>query len=121
VSLSWDITKVKDYKDLYIREEREQDECELHPMTERLIFLTMEVDLMEITEKNVDEWLIRLEMMKKAGWAPRNEITRTDIERHVGLRTNVATKTRSQFRAKLIKHIEREAEDATRKARQEKP
>jgi hypothetical protein len=117
MSLNYDLTKIKDFKQLYVCEENEQEETQLDSTTERIIFLAMEVDLGEITEKNVDEWLVRLEMMRMVGWAPRTPITRADIERHIGLRTNVAPKSRSQYKTKLAKHIEREAEDAVKRAK----
>lgn len=117
MSLNYDLTKIKDFKALYICEENEQEECQLNPTTERLIFLSMEVDLGEISEKNVDEWLVRLEMMRMVGWAPRTPITRADIERHIGLRTNVASKTRAGYKTKLAKHIEREAVEKVEKAK----
>ena len=117
MSLNWSIEKVRDFKELYVCEETEQTECQLKPMTERIIFLTMELDLGDITDKNIDEWMVRLGMMKRCGWAPRTEITRADIERHIGLHTNVRSTTRAGFRGKLIKHVEGEAVNEMKKGK----
>jgi len=117
MSLDFDLAKIKDYKKLFTKATNVDEEDSLNQMTERLIFLAMEVDLGEITEKNVEEWMVRLAMLKRCGWAPRQEITRADIERHVGLKTNVWSMTRVQFRTKLAKHIEHEAMDDVRKAK----
>lgn len=102
--LDWNIEKVKDHK-------------EFNPKTERLLFLTMEVDLGEISAKNIDEWLVRLGIMKRVGWAPRTEITREDLERHIGLKTNVHSTSRAQFKTKVIKHIENEAMSELRRSK----
>ena len=112
MSLTWSITAVKDFGQLH--QTHEDGSYELGPTTERLIFLTMQVDLGEITEKNLDEWIFRLALMKKVGWTPRTEIVRADLERHVGLKTNVHSTTRAQFRTKVIKNLELEVQGELR-------
>lgn len=114
MSLTWSLEKVVNSHDLYEPTDDNQD-LRPKPLTERIIFLTMEVDLGEVTEKNVDAWLVRMAMMKRCGWSPRTEITRADIERHVGLRTNVKSTNLPAFRSKLIRHIEIEARDEVRR------
>jgi hypothetical protein len=51
-----------------------------------------------------------------ASWA---EITREDIAKHIGLSTNVSSRTRKQFVAKMAKALEREAADKVRYETQE--
>lgn len=115
MSLNWSIQEIKNYEELY--EEDGEGGARLKSMTERLIFLTMETDIGMITPGNIDEWRFRLELMRRIGWDPRTPVTRTDLERHIGLKTNVWTTTRGKFKSKVMKHLEREVlEDLQRQA-----
>jgi hypothetical protein len=76
-----------------------------HPVTNSLIWSSMTLQLGSITEGNVKEWAFRLRMLQLVGgdlpefsdgdykvW-----ITEQDIRNHIGMRTNVTTKTREQW------------------------
>jgi len=81
----------------------------------------MIADLGEITKDNISEWLVRGHMLKQVGlalgrranengeieeWVPSVE----DLQARIGLVTNVSTTTRAQFRKKVIKILERDAD-----------
>lgn len=107
MSLNWDMTKVKDLK--AIQTEKEAS------ISHVIIMATMSVDLGNITEDNIDEWLFRMSAYNIADgtdgfgyekgkpWNPSRE----DLVKRIGLRTNVITKTRRQFMKKVVEIMER--------------
>lgn len=95
MSLDWDITKVKNSKEIKSDQE--------WPITEALIFLTMNIGIREITEENQREVLTRLRCVEKVygptlhqNGAPR-PFTLLDLQRRVGLTTNASKLTKNQF------------------------
>jgi hypothetical protein len=120
MSLDARYTKIKNYEELcYFTDEKGQPR--LNPVTEILVFATLAVGLHEITEENIDEWELRLEMLTLAGetlgilpdengerkpWQPGRE----ELEEHLGLWTNAFPSIeRAEFRAKLAISLERYA------------
>lgn len=102
MSLNYDLSKVKgtEWKD-------DDNEWKL---TEILIFVTMHVGLGEITEDNIDEWLDRIRLVEAASEFSfvyvRNEetgdvepraVTREDLEKRIGMRTNASEMTEHRF------------------------
>jgi hypothetical protein len=86
----------------------------MNPITDVLIWITIAVDLGNITEKNVNEfyWRLRfremflnyktLNVTNKKGKVIRNfNPSLSDIRQHIGLQTNVSNKTRAQFLANM--------------------
>ena len=89
----------------------------LSPVTELLIWQCMGVDLNGITKKNIDEWMFRLfcleitrnrntnfmvsDFHETKGWQQRR-LCKQDLIDHIGLSTNVSTKTRLKFWKKLM-------------------
>ena len=83
-------------------------EQQWHPVTNALIWKTMAVDLGEITEENIDEWVWRVQFLQALDGAEFGDgesgeafIVRKDLEDHIGLSTNVSNRTRQQFLSKL--------------------
>ena len=108
MGLNWDCTKIKNFDDWGWVKGRDGEE-DLSPTTDRLIWLTMAVDMGEITAKNADEFYIRtclLDAHLQPGIG--GEITREDVHRHIGLKTNVLTETRKVFLRNRMRHLERE-------------
>ena len=80
-----------------------------------LIWATMVVGLNEITEKNISEWCWRLNweirlhgtraILRKITELPYNE---SDLRPFIGLHTNASSKTRKQYLANSIKHLEQD-------------
>ena len=76
-----------------------------HPVTDRLIWESLAVDLGSITEENIDEWLYRMEINRafsdyadlEFGDGTKIWITREDLENHIGMTTNVTTLTRLKW------------------------
>jgi hypothetical protein len=115
MSLNWNLSKIAN-KDTVCFRADSNGERELTGLTHALIWGTIAVDLGEITAKNVDEWKFRLNCIglvyDDKTWA---EITREDIAKHIGLSTNVTSRTRKQFIAKMAKALEREVSDSIRR------
>ena len=81
---------------------------DINPITKYLVFQSTVIGLDEITQNNVDEWLIRLNfinrlygtsLMKKdeKNVAKPYKITFEDLEKHIGLKTNANTFTRKKL------------------------
>lgn len=118
MSLNFDLTSVKKnlgderYNEVTTSPETRnapEGQQRWHPVTDALIWMTMVVDMNEITEKNVDEWSFRIGIMQKVRGTPEFAggigsffITRKDLTDHIGLRTNVGNKSRSRFLAKIF-------------------
>jgi hypothetical protein len=88
------------------------DENTINPVTEAVIFNMMSIDMGVITAENVEEVWFRTVLhslttdacaivYRNPGEEPvRVYLTRDDIVRHIGLTTNVTTKTRRQWLAR---------------------
>jgi hypothetical protein len=99
--LTYDLTKIADYK----------TKCWLpdggiNPVTERLIFLTMAVDIGEIKDSNWREFATRMFMLGLLD----QETTAADVRDHVGLRCNVGDTTKAAFKNKVDKVLRRDAQ-----------
>lgn len=111
MSLDWSITDVKDWEAISMREENGLEATK----TNALIWATMSVDLPGITAKNVDEFFWRLKVAEKytgaflykmvEGQQEDYFFTKEDIERRIGLSTNVATVPRTSWVARVVKNL----------------
>lgn len=150
MSLNWNISKVVGFKATGkmtpdCNDASHNGNCEICPkkaqklvhdasgkaipwaVTNGLIWLTMVVQLGEITEKNVVEFATRVAIYQKLNGAylidgdgkPR-EITAEEVRAHVGLYTNVTSHTRTAFlkcmTASLASDCESEVRDALKPA-----
>ena len=84
-----------------------------HDMLDRLIWGTLVVDIGEITDANIGEWLFRMRlgdrMMGGRGYftmeyvnEKRFDITADHLRKFVGLKTNVSTTTRAKWLKKVV-------------------
>lgn len=120
MSLNWSIEDIKDWEQISMDAEKNGLEA---TKTNALIWATMSVDLPGITAKNVDEFYWRIKVLEqKSGpfiWRyggegeaattrEAYEFTREDIERRIGLSTNVSTKPRIAWVSRIVKGLERE-------------
>ena len=87
------------------------DTTEEWNMTERIILATMSVDLGDIKEKNIDEWLFRIRFLVKVGVWYGDEPTVEDLQKRIGLHTNICDMTRSKWIKKRVAYIEREIQE----------
>lgn len=124
MSLNWDITKVRDTDSLYHKYDDKDNIIEerkdrLGMFLDPLIWASIGVDMRNITEDNIDEWLFRFEARRQAGLScfSRKDvmITRPILERFIGLEVNVRTTTRRQFLARLCRDLARNVDGAMRK------
>lgn len=78
------------------------------PLTTTIAFLTMTVDIGEITEQNAEEFYCRAcllnDLYASASIEPPAEISIADIRAHIGMQTNVITLTRAKWIAKIAKN-----------------
>lgn len=125
MSLNFKLDKIKDYKTLcWVR--LDADGEKLNPVTDGLIWSTMSIGLGEITEKNINEWLVRLQFSDKLfgtllikagenGERVERPITREELVAHIGLRTNVTNETRAKWMKRMTERFMSDAEYALRK------
>jgi len=104
-------------------EEREGEMEEvMNPITQVLIFTTISTGIADITEKNVDEYYIRLQMYDQANGAgllidsegKGRGLTYQEVKDHVGLRTNASPLTKAQYAKRISASLRRHAEDTLR-------
>lgn len=100
MALSWDLTDVKDWESLCYGGDENLD-----PTTQHIIFSTMHTGIGEITETNVRLVAMRMEMARMCSNFGES-LPLEAIERHIGLKTNAASMTPSQFYARCIDHLE---------------
>lgn len=106
MALNFDVSNVKNFKEVCTDP---NDDKKWHPVTNTLIWKTMEIDLGDINERNVDEWWYRVRLLQLLG-SPEFEyndgtkfyLTYRDIKMHVGLRTNVTTKPRTYWLKRIF-------------------
>ena len=124
MSLNWDISEVKN-----------NDEIKADGMpwviTETMIWYTMAVDMGEITEENYEEFFQRVsiwEMIHGAGMHKRNTetdehedvyITLEDVERRIGLNTNVSNRDREEWGERITEILFDRAKRELRKQQKE--
>jgi hypothetical protein len=109
MALHWSIESVKDWQQLAGDDEQRK-------ITEAVVWAALVYDLSGVTEKNVDEWLFRQEFAHHIDdfcpiTRPRSQdhkrdlFTRVELERRIGLSTNVTNTSRAAFQKKLIDKV----------------
>lgn len=121
MSLNWDLTAVKDRREVCFKDTYEHERYgDMKSGSYQLIELTMIVGINKITEANHDEFFIRLRMYERVCglclWrtdddGKRHSVLTADlVKAHVGLRTNASTKTKAQFDKWLVNRVRQSAE-----------
>lgn len=104
MSLNWDISEVKDLESIKTEEE--------WPKTEALIWQTMFVDMGSITEENYVEFFMRMRILaavQDLTFPPYPfDLTIEDVERRIGLHTNVSNVSMHSFLMKLKTHVKKQ-------------
>ncbi len=116
MSLDFKLDKIKNYKTVT------RYGNELSTVTNGLIWSTLSVGLGEITEKNVDEWMVRLAlvdkllgtMLKKNGES--RPFTRDEVVTHIGLTTNVSNEKRPGWAKRMTERFFRDVERSLKNA-----
>ncbi|MFC4498455.1 MULTISPECIES: hypothetical protein [Streptomyces] len=83
-----------------------QGNGEMHELTKFLGFSTMTVELRQITEENIDEWLYRLDVFYSLYGlltidGTERKVSREELEGHIGLKINAGEMDRAEFDEKI--------------------
>ena len=119
MALTWDISKIKDHKALWVPDPDNKEMFQLNTKTDALIWMMLFIGVYDITEENVGEVFERTAMYERVGGSickkrvkgriEDDPFTYEDICRHVGLKTNAGNMTRAQFAKRLIERLRRDA------------
>lgn len=121
MSLDFRLKNIKDWESVCYFTDEETGQQKLNPVTQILTFCALAIGLQEITENNIDEWEVRLEILSQIGnymgvmpddagvlkdWNPG----RAELEQHLGLWTNCFPDlTRHKFKVQVMKRVEQDA------------
>lgn len=131
MSLNWNLKKIKDHEKLcWVPCHEVKGNVRLNSVTEVLIWLSLEIGLDEITEKNYKEFFIRVSLAEKLFgtylFNPRDgdvheprPITLEDIKSHIGLDTNASNMTKTAFHKRMIDRFYREADEKIKRKEKE--
>lgn len=122
MALHWDVTAIKNHKDVTTMIAHHDDpmagvtkgEEQWHPVTTTLVWYCVAVGIDRINHKNVGEFLNRMRMQDAllgpilhSGLGPTH-LTEADVFKHIGLSTNASLKSRQAFLAGLYRHVDEE-------------
>lgn len=121
MSLNWDVTEIEGFKDLiYEKVSENSKELRVRRLAESLIFATLFTGINSITEKNVQEFFLRIYMWEKCFGALRfvdgepKFFDLGEIVPFTGLRTNATPLTKAQFKNNLARSLREMAEREAR-------
>jgi hypothetical protein len=95
--LSWSLEHVESNSELFVKGAKGRRQMD--GVTHCMIWASLQLDLGEITAKNVDEWVFRSTLMRSINRSiivrgkKKAVFARAEIVRHIGLTTNVKTQT----------------------------
>lgn len=128
MALHWDIGAIPNFKELchinHRMDENGEEVCDLHPVTDSLIWSTMAVGIGEITEENYELFYRRMVALAKIhGPMLRNAdgsmaITLADVKAHIGLKCNVSFQNSLEFQMGLGRRVWEDAGYALTKAKE---
>jgi hypothetical protein len=108
MSLNIDISRIADHDSVCFMP-TDDGTRQWKPITTRIGFTTMVVDIGDITEENAEEFYCRASLISdiysSASMDPEIPLTLDEIRAHIGMRTNVVTLTRKQWLAKVTKTV----------------
>jgi hypothetical protein len=118
MSLNWNLSKIVDHDTLCwlpAAEGQKDEDRNMSPITNAIIWACMGNDIGTITEANYLEFYARCMMMSKLFGTPLCkfedgkrigiDITVEDVKAHIGLSTNVSTKSRAAFIKRHVEHF----------------
>lgn len=123
MSLDWKLTGIVDYKDFCWYQDSEGKD-KLNPVTEVLIWSTLNIGYNEITEANYKDFAARLFLLDRVlgpyleyntpeGDRKVIRITEADVKRHIGLHTNGDRLAYTKFVKNLWDYAIRETKGET--------
>ena len=126
MSLTWDISRVKDHDDLIIM--NVEGENELNVLTATIINMTISVGINQITEKTYKTFYIRGKELEVASGMrgyirdTRDGTTRMpllpEIQAHIGLITNAAPLSNRKWSGLVRRHVGYTAKDIMNKEKE---
>ncbi len=122
MSLNWDLTKIKNFKEVcYLEGGNDKEGFEHKPATHNLIWATMAITMGEITEKNYLEFYTRISLWDRMhNFSNDSRITIKQVHQHIGLTTNVfPKKTNAAWLKVLFKNYTRDIARQTEIEREE--
>lgn len=107
MSLDFSVVNVANYQEVTTDP---FDSKKWHPVTSGIVFLTMAIDMNGPTKENLDEFTRRATIWQSISGASLYDrdmgdlyLTRKDFELHIGLTTNVITRSKAEFDKKILK------------------
>ena len=95
MALHWNLKNIKNHEDVCFYTD-DSGLKNMEPLTNQFIWLTMIVDIGEITEENATQFYARVSLLEKLNgafmWEEDNTpyfVTYEDVKKHIGLSTNV--------------------------------
>lgn len=118
MSLRYDLTKIEDYKSRCYRVAKDENGEELkndhgapiwvvNPLTEHIIFMTMNVGIGEINKRTAQDFYNRVLFYERVFDSPRRVdgerrfISAAEVKKHIGLSTNASRMSKKEF----INHV----------------
>ena len=121
MALNWNVGKVENFKTVCYNADGK-----VNAATETLIWATMIIGMNSITEKNAEEFFIRISMRERLHGALRRDwsgdkpvdvfVTWDEVKAHIGLGTNATNITRAKFIKHTVNMFERDMKFSVRNA-----
>lgn len=115
MSLNFDLSAVKNYETVTTHpNDLNEEKQRWHPVTDALIWKMLAIDINSIKEDNVDEVWFRIRLLQildgpEFRWGGHSgveqseaSLTKQDVIDHIGLSTNVSTKSRKDWLVKVF-------------------
>ena len=115
MALNWDIREVANQKEVcWIGE---GDQYRLNPVTDAVIWYTLALDIGDLSEANLDEFVFRMRtydrLFSPLLTGPDGEdrkLTYAEVRAHVGLHTNVSKVARNSWMKRMIANFSLETD-----------
>ena len=127
MALTWDLRNVNlPHETLYVKEDSGEEH--LNPITWAIVWSTIFIGFNELTEKNLNEWHIRMKQLEISGMGLLGEKD-SDVKRmpnlrelklHIGLKTNGSLiKKGSAWNRELVRQVNLTADTIIKQEREE--
>ena len=117
MSLTYDLTTVKDWKENYPNKTNADGEERINDTSNMLIFVSMITGIGEITSKNAQEVFSRIRMSEMVhggyftnGNGENRNVTLQEVTDHIGLKTNVSDITKARFNSHINRQMREKIE-----------
>jgi hypothetical protein len=113
MALNWDTRDIKNHKEVCWVGEGE--DRRLNPVTDALIWYTLALDIGDLSEANLNEFVFRMRtydrlfrpLLSDANGDDR-KLTYAEVKAHVGLSTNVSKVARNSWMKRMVENLSRE-------------